>query len=225
MTKLSVTIYVVPVGKGRPRTTFNKKTGKVIAYTPQKTAHAENLIRDRVMGAAAQLGAYFERGTPIDLTAVFYRERPKGAKKSMILPTSRPDWDNNGKLLTDALEHFVYANDSQITTALIKKRFGTPPRIELTMEVDNGTSGGVTAPFDAPIYAMKQGENGIIVEGSRKVAASGIEVIDVKWDSGLTSKGLPSSIFETEAAPVSEVQLQMRAPKDSMSPFPSRLLD
>jgi len=127
---MKTTIYVEPVGKARPRSTVRK--GRVITYTPQKTAHAENLIRDKTMG----LGRYFERGTPLELTAVFFRDRPKSTKKDVRLPVTRPDWDNYGKLLTDALEKFVYANDSQITTALIKKRFGSPPRIELEIEED-----------------------------------------------------------------------------------------
>ena len=131
---MKITIYVDPVGKARPRSTVRK--GRVITYTPQKTAHAENLIRDKVM----RLGQYFERGTPLAIEAVFFRERPKSTKKSVKLPTSRPDGDNYFKLLTDSLEKFVYANDSQITTAVIKKRFGTPPRIELEIKEDvNGT--------------------------------------------------------------------------------------
>ncbi|MBA7577412.1 hypothetical protein ES708_19264 [subsurface metagenome] len=52
------------------------------------------------------------------------------------MPVARPDYDNYAKLLTDALEKFVYKNDSQICTALIKKRFGSPPRIELAIEED-----------------------------------------------------------------------------------------
>jgi len=131
---MKITINVEPVGKARPRSTIRK--GRVITYTPQKTAHAENLIRDKVMG----LGQYFERGTPLAIEAVFFRDRPKSTKKDVTLPVTRPDWDNYGKLLTDALEKFVYANDSQITTAVIKKRFGSPPRIELEIEEDVGES-------------------------------------------------------------------------------------
>ena len=124
-----ITIYVEPIGKARPRFGISKQ-GKKYAYTAPKTAHAENLIRDKVM----QFGEYFERDTPLAITAVFFRERPKSLKKSVILPISRPDCDNYEKLLLDSLEKFVYANDSQITTAIIKKRFGAPPRIELTIE-------------------------------------------------------------------------------------------
>ena len=127
---VKIIIMVEPVAKARARTIVTKG-GKYHSYTPPKTAHTEAMIREAVIGSE-----YFEAGIPLKLEATFYRVKPKSTPKRVTLPTSRPDWDNYGKLLTDALEKFVYANDSQITTALIKKRFGSPPRIELTIEVD-----------------------------------------------------------------------------------------
>jgi len=132
---IKTTIFVEPVGKGRPRMTA---LPFLTAYTPQKTAHAENQIRDAVAGKFYP----FTRGTPLRLEATFYRARPKSTKKSVVFPVSRPDWDNYAKLLMDALEKFAYENDSQIVTAIIKKRFvsaepisgnagATLPRIEL----------------------------------------------------------------------------------------------
>ena len=123
---VSITIYMEPMGKGRPRVWRTKK-GQSVTFTPTKTAHAENLIRDKVL----ELKTFSPNDIPLVLKATFFRTRPKSLKKSVVLPVSRPDWDNYGKLLCDALEGFLYANDSQITTALIKKRFGSPPRIEL----------------------------------------------------------------------------------------------
>ena len=129
--RLQVTIPVEPVPKARART-IRTRTGAVFSYTPRRTAHAENLIRDWVM----RLGHFFPSGTPIMIEATFYRQKPKTARKKETLPTSRPDIDNYFKLLTDALEKFIYHNDSQITTAIIMKRFGSPPRIELKIEED-----------------------------------------------------------------------------------------
>ncbi len=118
-------IYVEPVGKGRPRAA--QRGGRVFMYTPHTTAHAESLIREHVM----KLEQSFGEKIPLYLEATFFRSRPKHLPKRVTMPVSRPDWDNYAKLLTDALEKFIYPNDSQITTATIKKRFGTPPRIEL----------------------------------------------------------------------------------------------
>lgn len=126
-------IYVEPVGKARPRVI--KKGDRVITYTPHKTANTESLIREVIL-KVTKGEQVFDAQVPIHLTATFYRVRPKSTSKKRELPVTRPDWDNYAKLLTDALEKFLYPNDSQITTALIKKRFGSPPRIELVLSVD-----------------------------------------------------------------------------------------
>ena len=128
--KLETTIFVEPTPKARPRTTIRK--GRVVTYTPRGTAHAENLIRDKAM----ELGIFFDAGVPLRVEATFYRPKPKSTPKRVALPVARPDWDNYGKLLTDALEKFVYPSDSAITTCTIRKRFGSPPRIELSIEPD-----------------------------------------------------------------------------------------
>jgi len=136
---LEATIYMEPVGKARART-VRTKGGKVMSFTPDKTAAAENLIRDKIMG----LGIKFPSGVPIRMTATFFRSRPKSRKKD-LLPTTRPDLDNYVKLLTDAMEKFAYDNDSQITTLIVKKRFvdskkrfaDSTPRIHVIIEEDD----------------------------------------------------------------------------------------
>lgn len=129
--KIEKTIMVEPVGKARARTVMTKGGG-FHSYTPKKTVHSEAMIREAVIG----LG-YFEAGTPIRLEATFYRVKPKSTPKRVMLPATKPDLSNYLKTLEDALEKFIYNNDSQITTAIIKKRFGSPPRIEVKMEEDS----------------------------------------------------------------------------------------
>lgn len=132
--RIETTILVEPQPKGRPRTAV--KGGRVFVYTPKRTVHAESQIRDRIM----EFKQYFEKGTPIRLVAIFYRQRPKSLSKRVRLPIAKPDWDQYGKLLCDALEKFLYHTDSQITDARVVKRFGIPPRIELILEEDNEKS-------------------------------------------------------------------------------------
>ena len=134
MNRIETTIYVEPTAKARPRSAVVH--GHVHTYTPKKTRNAEALIEAMIRTQVMELGA-FEEGIPLRLEATFYRERPKHLPKRVTMPVSRPDYDNYAKLLTDALEKFVYKNDSQICTALIKKRFGSPPRIELKLECDD----------------------------------------------------------------------------------------
>ena len=133
MNRIETTIYVEPTAKARPRYTLIQ--GRVRTYTPAKTRNAQAMIEAMIRTQVMEHGT-FEEGVPLRLEATFYRERPKHLPKRVTMPVARPDYDNYAKLLTDALEKFVYKNDSQICTALIKKRFGSPPRIELTIEVE-----------------------------------------------------------------------------------------
>ena len=128
--KIETTIYVEPVAKERPRVAF--KGGKRFVYTPTKTVHAENLIRQALLDKG-----FFDEGIPLRLEAIFYRQRPKTLPKKVTLPVKAPDLDNYAKTLKDALEKFVFYNDAQIVDLYVRKRFGSPPRIELKISSDN----------------------------------------------------------------------------------------
>lgn len=135
--KINVTILVEPTPKARPQHAVTKDGKKIVAYTPKKTMMAEARIESWIQDALLDKGIWFPKGMPIRMEAIFYRLKPDSTSKRVKLPATSPDLDNYTKLLTDALEKFVYYNDSQITTMFIRKRFGSPPRIELTLEDDN----------------------------------------------------------------------------------------
>jgi Holliday junction resolvase RusA-like endonuclease len=137
--RIKVTILVEPTPKARPRHTV--RGGRAITYTPKDTMMAEARIESKIQDALLDKGAWFSEGMPIRLEATFYRLKPKSALKNVKLPVTKPDLDNYTKLLTDALEKYIYNNDSQITAMLIKKRFGDPPRIELLLEDDTEAPG------------------------------------------------------------------------------------
>ena len=44
-------------------------------------------------------------------------------------PTCKPDWDNIGKALCDALNGVAYGDDASIYDAHIVKRWGSPARL------------------------------------------------------------------------------------------------
>jgi len=118
---IGLEIPTLPVGKGRPR--FAKRGGKVWVYTPEKTAHTEALIRTLVLEKLQ--GYKFPKEMPLRLEATFYLPRPKSARKR-LLPTVAPDIDNYFKVLADSLARFAFEDDSQLTTVLLRKRYGDP---------------------------------------------------------------------------------------------------
>jgi Holliday junction resolvase RusA-like endonuclease len=123
------TIYIEPVAKARARVVV--KNGRTLAFTPTKTKDAEQAIRIAILEDDT-----YEAGVPLKLTAIFYRQRPKALPKKIDKPIQKPDLDNYEKTLMDACEKYLYPNDSQITTKVTKKRFGSPPRIEFVLERD-----------------------------------------------------------------------------------------
>ncbi len=78
----------------------------------------------------------FEAKVPLVLTAVFYRERPASLPKKVTMPVQKPDLDNFFKTLGDACNGYLFPDDAQITTVHMSKRFGSPARIELTIQED-----------------------------------------------------------------------------------------
>ncbi len=136
MKTIELVIYTPPVAKGRPK--FSTVNGHAQAYTPARTRNAEAeiqaLIRQEVMAQGS-----FEAGVPLKLIATFYRQRPKSCPKRVTMPVTKPDVENYGKLLLDALNAFAFADDAQVTTCYLKKRFCKPgqvPRIELMITED-----------------------------------------------------------------------------------------
>ncbi len=135
MKRIEATIYVEPTAKGRAKmTTVN---GRGMAYTPAKTRHAEAMIEASIREQVMVFGS-FNAGVPLRLSATFFRPRPKHLPKRVKMPVARPDTLNYGKLLEDALAKYVYPDDSQLTTITLRKRFGSPPRIELVIQ-EEGT--------------------------------------------------------------------------------------
>lgn len=131
MKRIEVTVMVEPTAKGRPK--FRVAGKHVMAYTPAKTRHAEAMIETAIREQVMAFGR-FDPGVPLSISATFFRPRPVHLAKRVKMPVTRPDLDNYTKLLQDALEKYVYPNDSQLTTMKYRKRFGSPPRIELIIQ-------------------------------------------------------------------------------------------
>ncbi|MDD5060763.1 MAG: RusA family crossover junction endodeoxyribonuclease [Candidatus Marinimicrobia bacterium] len=155
---VNLIIMVEPVAKARARVAVIK--GHVREYTPAKTRNAEAeiriTIRQNILHALqwdTEAGPYFPAQMPLRLEALFVIPRPPSTPKKRLFPVPRPDAENYLKLLQDALNKFLYVDDSQITTVLIKKRYGMMPAIHLSVREDvlEGFSSGVPETPPKPL--------------------------------------------------------------------------
>ena len=125
---ISLTIYGHPVPKARART-VRTRGGRTVSYTPAKTESWEDSIRAQAL--QSRPGRLLDG--PLALEATFYLLRPKSKPKRVLYPAWRPDLDNLVKSVKDALEGIIYTNDSRIVDEVARKRYGDPPRVEITI--------------------------------------------------------------------------------------------
>jgi len=138
MKEFETVIFMEPVAKGRARLAV--VAGHAKAYTPKKTVNAEAQVIAQIRNEIGPHGIMFDAGVPLSLSATFYIARPKSAPKRVTMPTTRPDADNLGKMLLDALNGFAFHDDAQLTSVLFRKRFCLSwqvPRIEFRIKEEN----------------------------------------------------------------------------------------
>lgn len=121
-------VPIVPIGKARARVTSRG------TFTPTKTRNAEAAIALIANGAmkgrqiaAGRVIAAVEAVMPIP--ASWSKAKRLDAISSVIRPIGRPDADNISKLVLDACNGIVYADDSQIVDLTVTKFYGIEPGI------------------------------------------------------------------------------------------------
>lgn len=131
------TIPGEPTGKARPRVVRNN--GVTRAFTPDRTVAYENLVKleyqragGRMFGEAAQLRMTITAhyGLPKSVSKV----KREAMLKGIIRPTKKPDADNVGKVICDALNHIAYRDDTQIVHLAVSKWYDDEPAV--VVEID-----------------------------------------------------------------------------------------
>ena len=131
--EIKFTVYGEPTAKGRPR------MGKWGAYTPEKTVRYEELVKFSYLQTERHR---FTDGEALVIRLDIFMSIPKSASKKKaemmrsgeIRPTKKPDWDNFGKCLADALNSLAYTDDSQIVSANVEKWYSDEPRAEVLIK-------------------------------------------------------------------------------------------
>ncbi len=129
-----------PVSKARPRFRHVKTATRdfVSTYTPKKTARYEDRVR---YAAQMEWNRPLLRDTPISMVITVHRAIPtsfskskrQAALKGYVLPITRPDWDNYGKIVCDALNEIVYADDAAIVDCYVRKFYAIDPELRVTI--------------------------------------------------------------------------------------------
>lgn len=121
-----------PVGKGRPK--FARRGTFTVAYTPEKTASYENLVKlaaaeamggREVISGAVCVGIHLFVTPPASWSQKKQRDAISGRG---IFPTTKPDVDNVIKGIFDAMNEIVWKDDKQVVDVVVSKRYCTTAR-------------------------------------------------------------------------------------------------
>ena len=130
------TVYGTPVGKGRPRF---RNTGKFVqAYTPEKTANYETLVK---LAYQQEYGGEPLLTGALHMELLAYFPIPKSTSKASralmmfgkIWHIKKPDSSNVLKAVEDALNGIAYADDSAICSLTVMKKYSDTPRVEIVL--------------------------------------------------------------------------------------------
>jgi Holliday junction resolvase RusA-like endonuclease len=110
------------------QTQFIRRTG--IAYNPSKKD------ADQIRWQLKPYAPPEPLRCAIEMHLTFYLPIPKATSRlkriqminGVILPKTRPDFDNLAYLVTNAMKELIYADDSLITDCIIRKRYDEKPR-------------------------------------------------------------------------------------------------
>lgn len=135
---MTFSIPGAPQGKARPK--IVRKGAFSSAYTPEKTVNYEALVKLSYQQAAG--GFFLRAGVPVRVRIDAYYDTPKSESKKklrnmlagLLFPTKKPDWDNIGKIICDALNGIAWKDDAQIVDGRVLKHYSEVPHTDVLIE-------------------------------------------------------------------------------------------
>ena len=131
MTCIRFSVPGEPVGKARPRFTKNGH-----AYTPDKTRSYEAIVKlcaiKAMKGKKPLTGAIsLSVRAFFPIPKYFTRAIREKALSGELYHQKKPDWDNVGKIISDAMNGVVYSDDAIVARADVVKLYSDNPRVEI----------------------------------------------------------------------------------------------
>lgn len=124
------TVYGNAIGMPRARVFVDRHSGHIRAANPAKATRWKDFVA--LQALPHQPEALLDG--PLEVSAICYLQRPASKPKKHKWPMWKPDHENIEKAIWDALEGIIYTNDSRICRKFFEKRYGDPPRVEITIK-------------------------------------------------------------------------------------------
>lgn len=122
-----------PQGKGRPRFARN------VVYTPKQTLEYERHIAGCYDGDMLQGPLFVDIVALFSIPKSYTKAQKKAVEKGDMTPTKKPDADNIGKVVLDALNGIAYEDDKQVIDLRVTKKYSSDKEgLEITIGEAHG---------------------------------------------------------------------------------------
>lgn len=107
-----------------------------ISFTPAKQRNYGEIVRfaahEAMHGKQPTEGALtLTISVRLPIPASWSKSKQEQAAVGLIRPAKKPDWDNAGKIISDAMNGIVYRDDAQIVEARVSKHYDICPRVDV----------------------------------------------------------------------------------------------
>jgi Holliday junction resolvase RusA-like endonuclease len=143
--RVEITLAGPPRGKAVKRAAPNHPG----VYTDRKSVSREAALRlaaehamDGRPPTAQPVRVTIEQRFPI--AASWSRKKKAAALAGMILPATKPDWDNIAKLCGDCLNQMIFVDDRQIVDGSVRKIYSERPGLTILVETIELFTGAAT---------------------------------------------------------------------------------
>jgi len=135
---LSFTVIGIPQPQGSSRAFVPRGWNRAIITTANaKLKPWRQEIAGTAQVAMIESKLSLLEDVPLSIKALFFFEKPRSAKKSLRHKITKPDADKLLRGLLDSLTGIVFRDDAQITTCYVRKEFGLPSRVEVSIAVED----------------------------------------------------------------------------------------
>ena len=121
-----------------PKKATNRKTGMIYTHDPggQKRGWMQAIAAEAKVWMLKYDIEAFGENEAVYIKMVFYRTKPKSWPKKYLLPHKKPDLDNYGYAVSNALNGVCYWDDSRIVEQVMSKEWVdevVPPGVAITI--------------------------------------------------------------------------------------------
>ncbi len=113
----------------------SRQNGKRYFTDPKVAKFKEDFAKSAIAAGAkvTKLPCTLAITCVMPIPAPWSPKRREEALAGRAAHTSKPDWDNLGKGISDALTGVAWVDDSQVVWANVRKVYGTNPRTEVSV--------------------------------------------------------------------------------------------